>query len=348
MNALHTTWSTPAEERWAARVLLRLVGEHDVPGEVARAAVAEARLACLDSGQSPVELFGEAEEYAAEVAEHRVPEEWRASADLDGAAPTDRVTMLLLGVGWIVSVASVVLFVASGWSVDLTHAGIRLVLGGLVATGAIVWGLAVRQAGHVRQSWAWAALAAAGLAVAGSAATLSSSATVLRLPVVVVLALGIGLLTAGMRTTFGARVVDEAQVRAASPEQWFDRLAGLLRGRFYMTRAEVQGYVSDARTHWADSGSAHPVDEFGTPDVYALRLAESTGRPAKGRDRVHAWFWTFVAVTWLGWLVSDIVSGDIGGTWLWRVPGLIFFTLVALGAWRALHTEGAKGLGAQA
>lgn len=334
----HTTWPTPEDEQWAARVQLRLAVAHDVPHEISKAALAEARLACIDSGEPPAALFGEPEVYAAEVAEHRVPEEWRAAADLDGAAPTDLLTMLLLGTGWIACVASVLLFLVAGWTVGLTAGASRLAVGGLVATVGILAGLTVRHAGKVRQSWAWGALAAAGLAVAGSSTTVASSAVLLDLPMVAVLALGVGLLAAGMRTKPGARGVDTERLRAAPADQWFDALAGLLRGRYYMTRADVRGYVGVARTHLSDSGSEHPVDEFGTPEVYAMRLAESSGRPARGRDRAHAWFWSFVAVTWLAWLVADAVGGDLAGTWFWRVPGLIFFTLTAVGSWRSALT----------
>ena len=338
-----TEWPTPEDDQWAARVLLRLFTVHDVPADVGHAAVAEARLACIDSGESPAALFGAPEEYAAEVALHRVPEEWRAAADLEGAAPTDRLTMLLLGVGWLVSVLGVILFLVEGWSVDLTTARVTLALGGLVATLAIVWGMSVRHAGHIRKSWGWGALAAAGLAVAGSSVMLAPSGTVLRLPVVAVLVVGVGLLVAGMATKPGDRTVDAEALRAAPAEAWFEHLAGLLRGRYYMARTEVRGYVADARTHWADSGSEHPVDEFGSPEVYAMRLTESRARPTQGRDRALAWLWTVFAVSSAVWLVSDVVTGDVGDVSFWSVGRLILFTLMAVGAWHTVKVGRGQG-----
>ncbi|MEP7764290.1 hypothetical protein [Sanguibacter sp. 25GB23B1] len=344
MNAqTHTTWPTPDDQAWADRVLLRLHLTHDVPAKVGQAALSEARLACLDSGEPPAELFGAPDVYAAEVARHRVPEEWRAGADLDGAAPTDALTMLLLGGGWLICVASVVLFVAQGWTVDLTRAGLTLALGTTVASVAALSGLAVRHAGHVRRSWWWGAVGIVGLAVGGSSVTLPAGASLVRLPVVLVLAVGIGMLVAGMKTTPGDRTVDPERLRDAAPDDWFDHLAGLLRGRYYMRLPAVHGHVADARAHWADSQTEHPADEFGAPEVYALRLSESSTRPGLGRERVHAWFWTFVAVTWGVWVVRDLMDGDLGGTWFWRVPGLIFFVLAAAGAWRGLRTEETTG-----
>lgn len=340
MNAqTRTTWPTPDDQAWADRVLLRLHLTHDVPAKVGQAALSEARLACLDSGEPPAALFGEPDVYAAEVARHRVPEEYRAGADLDGAAPTDALTMLLLGGGWLICVASVVLFLVNGWAVDLSRAGLTLALGTTLASAAALWGLTVRHAGHVRRSWWWGAVAVVGLGVAGSSVTLPTSTALVRLPVVAVLVLGIAVLAAGMTTKPGDRTVDPERLRAAAPDAWFDHLAGLLRGRYYMGLPTVHGYVADARAHWTDSGTEHPVDEFGTPEVYALHLVESTARPAKGRDRVHAWFWTFVAVTWGIWVVRDLLDGDLGATLLWRIPGLVFFTLAAVGAWRGLRVD---------
>ena len=64
-------------------------------------------------------------------------------------------------------------------------------------------------------------------------------------------------------------------------ESWLWALAGELR-RQGIAAAHVETIVADARTHLRDSGE-DPYQTFGTPERYALAVAESLAGPASAR-----------------------------------------------------------------
>ncbi|WP_432491001.1 hypothetical protein [Kineococcus auxinigenes] len=334
MNApVQQRWPRPADERWGDRLRLRLAVEHGVPAPVAEEAVAEARLACWESGRPAEELFGAADEHAAEVARERVPVERRAAVDLDGTSPRDRWATLLLGAGSGGLVGGVSLLVAQGWTTAVTPAGLAVLAATAVGLAGAAWGVLERRAGRLGRGWAWIAAGAAGLVACVAAAdALRDRPALGELPVPLVLLVSLALVVAGAKLPQRPATLDAGA--AGDPDEWFARLAGLLRGRYHLSRADARARVEEARGYWRDSGSAHPGDEFGTPEVHALHLVEDSPEPRRRRVRLQAWSCTALAALCAATAVRTALEEGFGGELLWRAAVVAVVTCLAVGAWR--------------
>lgn len=327
------TWSRPEDRAWADRLRLRLVVAHDVSPEVADDVLAEAAQACAESGEAAVELFGAADAYAREVVEQRVPVAVRAEADLDGSVRRDQWRMLAYGTGGPGIVLCVLVGLREGWGVGTSPGGLVLLVAVIAALGASAWGLLERHAGELGRGWAaWALAGAVVVAGAWVGVTFRDESPLGTVSVLAPLAVCVGLVVVASRLP--ERRVPAPDWAALPADAWFDRLAALLRGRYYLSRADVAAQVEDARAYWQESGTRHPHDEFGDPSVYALRLVQGSRRPHRGRRRTVAGVRTGVAVIWLGLVVVTIVEGGSAGDLAWRVGGFVLFAAIAWHGWR--------------
>lgn len=334
MTSTTTGWPTDDDQAWGDRLLLRLGLDSSVPEGLADEAVADARAACQESGRPAVELFGDPDAYAREVARDRVPVEERASVDLEGGTPRSRWTLLLLTAGTSSTVLTVMLLFSSGWTAPVSLAHVVLFVGVLLSWVAALWGLLDRRAGLVRRGWAWWAGTAVGIAASAAAAvSLEDLDPLFEMPLLVPLGAGVALVAVAVNRTPPTPQVDKTS-RALDPDAWFDRLGGLLRGRYYLPRATVRQLVTDARAHWTDSGAQHPHDEFGAPEVYALELLDDSPEPRRGRRLATAWFYTVFAGFWAFNSVMAVLDDD--GTWavVWRSAALVLFVWLAAQSWR--------------
>ncbi|WP_337060012.1 hypothetical protein [Kineococcus sp. G2] len=339
MNApVQQRWPRPEDERWGDRLLGRLLLEHGVPGSVAEDAAEEARQACWESGRPAEELFGSADEHAADVARERVPVERRAAVDLDGTSPRDRWTVVLLGAGWGGFLYGLLLLVTEGWTTAVTPAGLAVLAATAAAWTGAAWGVLERRAGRLVHGWAWLAAGAAGLvACVVVADALRDRPALGQLPVPVVLLVSLALAVAGVKLPQRPATLDadaDADAAAGDADEWFARLGGLLRGRYHLTRADVRARVQEARGYWRDSGTAHPRDEFGPAEVHALRLVEDSPEPRRRRSRLQAWFCSALAAYWTVTVVDTALDEGFGGELLWRAAAVALLVPLAVAAWR--------------
>lgn len=328
-------WTRPEDRVWADRLRLRLALAHGMTFDTVEEVVTEAHRACAESGEPAEELFGPAVGYAAEVAEDRVPVQVRAQADLHGATRRDQWMALAYAVGAPGLVLCLYVLLVEGWTTGVTPGGLVVVLAILTGMATATWGLLERHAGELRRGWAlWAATAAVVVAGGWAGVTFSDREPLGTVSVLLPLVLCVGLLVLGARLP--DRAVPEADPRELSVDAWFERLSGVLRGRYYLPRREVERHVTEARTYWHQSDAEHPHDEFGTPSVYALRLLQGSKRPHRGRRRVEAGVHAGLAVLWLAMLVGTLVEGGSGVDLAWRLGGLAFFTGLAIHGWRRI------------
>ncbi|WP_432534142.1 hypothetical protein [Kineococcus arenarius] len=334
MNApVQQRWPRPEDEEWADRLRGRLALEHGVPAVVLDGAAEEARLACWESGRPAEELFGPADEHAAEVARERVPVERRAAVDLDGTSPHDRWAVVLLGAGWGGFLSGLLLLVTQGWTTAVTPAGLAVVAATAAGWTGAAWGVLERGAGRLARGWAWIAAGAAGLVACVVAAdALRERPALGELPVPVVLLVSVALAVAGVKLPQRPATLDPAA--AGDADEWFARLGRLLRGRYHLTRADARARVEEARGYWRDSGTAHPRDEFGAPEVHALRLVEDSPEPRRRRSRLQAWSCTALAAYWAVTVVDTALDEGFGGELLWRAAAVAFLVPLVVGAWR--------------
>lgn len=326
-------WARAEDRAWAERLRMRLVSAHGAPARVVDDVLAEVRRACAETGQPAEDLFGPDRDYATEVAEERIPVEVRAAADLDGSAPRDHWRALAFSVGGPGVVLCLLIAAREGWSVGLTPGALVLLAAVVGAMGLAAWGQLERHAGDLRRAWAlWATATVVLVGGAGAATTLRGQAPLGTVSLLVPLAASVLLLVVAPRLP--QRSAPEVDWPALAADAWFDRLAGVLRGRYYLPRADVARHVAEARAFAREVGAGHPYGEFGAPDVYALRLVQGSQRPFRGRRRVLAWGRTALAALWLGLVVATAVQGGTTADWLWRLGGLALFATLAWRAWR--------------
>lgn len=328
-------WARPEDEVWADRLRLRLALVHGGEGDLAEEVLAEVHQACTESGRTAEELFGTADAYAAEVAEDRIPVEVRAEADLDGAVPGMKWQGLAYAVGGTGIMLCLLVLLQDGWRAAAGPGELVLLVAVVVGMGAAVWGLLERHAGNLRRGWVlWTGTAAVVVAGSWIGVTLRDRPSVGGVPVLWLLAACVTLVAVAHRLP--DHVVPARDWRSDPADAWFDRLGAVLRGRYYLPRADVAAQVAEARTYWRETGAAHPYDEFGAPSVYALRLVQGSTRPHRGRRRVRAWIQTGVAVLAVAVLVGTVVEGGSTSDFAWRIGAVLLFSGLAVHRWRTV------------
>jgi hypothetical protein len=327
-------WVRPEDEQWGAGVQVRLALAHPAATrELIERVLTEAQQACADSGRPAQELFGDAADYAYEVADQRIPPEERAAVDMDGIAPAEQLQAALLALGLVGLALSVLLLLVGGWRVEISPWQLVVLAAGNVAYLAATGAVLARGAGQMRRSWSLVALAAAVLVGATAAAIpLEERPPVgdlpTLLPVAVYLAVVVG---AWNMPRLGRRPARRPDLPA---EKWFAQLDGLLRGRYHLTRAVAARYVGEARVTWQESAAARPGDELGSPQVYAMQLMDGSPQPHRARRRSDAWVATAIAAMWTVHTGVYLWNGAEPGALTWRLVAVLVFVVLAVLAWR--------------
>lgn len=263
---------------WAREAAGHLAHDQVTPAHRHRL-LARARSVVAEAQESPDELFGLPEDWAAEV---------QAEAAAEGTSLTDSSATSVadvFSVGFVLAAAAsllafVLTLAVDGLTTDLSPG--LLLMPGVIGVGGVgvfwAWD-------RLQRRLAMAVALGVGLALAG---------VVLCAVVLVMLALG-EVVVAGTSTflwlaaaavygglaAISARVLpDAAADQGATPrtdEEWAARLAYLLRSRADVPEHRVTETVAEARAHAADAGTTL-AEEFGSPASYAARVP---------RDRVH-------------------------------------------------------------
>ncbi|GAA2098858.1 hypothetical protein GCM10009801_70080 [Streptomyces albiaxialis] len=307
-------WPREDDARWAAEVELRLVLDHDAPSGLADRLLPEAREAVREEDRPARELFGDPRAYARTLAREHIGEERRALRDARGLTPGERLVGAVLTLAFLGTLLPVLRWITDGlWA----RPGWSSVAGGATVTGAaLLVALAVTawSAGRRTGTWAFAGGAVA-LVVGGAAAIVSlPEEPVLSVPMPVLSALGAAVAVGALR--FPARIADEWFTPAFdaareggsgedADERWLRHLEHVLRGRHALRAAEARGHAEEARQHLAESGErAH--EAFGSPEVYALRLADG----ARNQERTSRR--KLYGSTLTGLALVLLVAGELG------------------------------------
>lgn len=281
-------WTHQQDGQWAARVTLRMLWHHNAPVEAVDEAIGQAHQAVGDSGRTAEELFGPADAYAAEAVREFAPAEQRAAADLDGGAPllTYDAVLFSLCLGGLAICA--VLVSADRSAVTVTPAGVAVALGLLGAGTAIVAAQRARFNGYLVRAALLSGLAGVAVVAGATVAFGGPGAGQPRgqLSVALVAAAAVAAGVVGWNLPTPPHADPET---AVSANEWFARLYGLPRGRWYLSRNQALRLTDEACHHWQRSGTSHPREEFGAPPVHALHLVGGTRDSRSGRFRVQAW-----------------------------------------------------------
>ena len=278
--------------------------------------LARARTLTAEAQESPDDLFGLPEDWAADV-QAEAASEGVSLTDSSATSPAD-----VFSVGFVLASAAsllglVLTLLADGLTTDLS-AGV-LLLPAVIGVGGVgvFWAL-----DRLQRRFSLIVAVGAVLALAGA---------VLCLVVLVMLTLG-DLVLAGTSTFLwlaaavvyaglawiAARVLpDAAADQGATPQtddEWAARLAYLLRSRADVPEHRVTEAVAEARAHAADAGSTLAA-EFGSPASYAARIP---------RDRVHrartrAAALTVAMALVIGMLFGVLVPGGEASWWHWTI-----------------------------
>lgn len=278
--------------------------------------LARARALTADAHESPDDLFGLPEDWAAEVQEEAAAE----GTSLTESSATSASDVFSVGfvLAAIASLLALVLtLLADGLTTDLSI--------GLLLLPAVIG------VGGVGVFWALDRLQRRFPLLVAVGAVLAAAGAVLCLVVLVMLTLG-HLVIPGTSTFLwiaaaavyaglawiAARVLpDTAADQGATPQtddEWAARLAYLLRSRADVPEHRVTEAVAEARAHAADAGTTLAA-EFGSPASYAARIP---------RDRVHrartrAAALTVAMALVIGMLFGVLVPGGEASWWHWTI-----------------------------
>lgn len=281
------TWSDVHDEHWAAKVTLRMLWHHNAPVDAVDAAIGQAHQACADSGRSAEELFGPSYAYAAEAVREFAPTAQRAAADLDGGAGLLDYDAVLLGVCGTGLAVCARLRKDGRSAVTVTPAALAAASALLSAGTVSVAARRARFNGHLtRAAVLWGMTGGALLAAGAAAVQLPTDRPLGQLPVPLLAAASVATGVVGWQLPIPAHADRDTPLSA---DEWFSRLYGLLRGRWYLSRVQALQLTEEARNHWQLSGTSHPREEFGTPPVHALHLAGGTRDSRSGRARMQTW-----------------------------------------------------------
>ncbi|WP_299036906.1 hypothetical protein [uncultured Pseudokineococcus sp.] len=298
---------TVEDEAWADRVRLVALLDHGLPGTAVDEALAVAAAAVEDSRQRAVDLLGPADAYARELADGEPAERRAGEEDGRSALAVGLVTGGAVGLAAAVTAA-----VATGWWLPVA---VRHLVGvPLVALVAVLAGVVVRlrRGGRLRSSWAAGAATVAVLVAAAAVLTGGPADVVGRVPALALGLAGVALVAVGLRLPTDVRPVGEGS-SPSTPEAWYRRLEGVLRGRHAVPRSRAREMAAEARGHVLASGAAHPAVELGDPRLHALALVDASGE----RERWRASRSARLRLAQVGLLVVLAVSAALedGLTW---------------------------------
>ncbi|MCZ7456134.1 hypothetical protein [Streptomyces sp. WMMC940] len=294
--------------RWSAWVRLGLAA-HSVDSALAEEVLEEVAQHCANSGESPEHAFGMPEAYAAAVVGERVPPEERLR-HRDGRTPEATARAALAPIGTAALVAGACLWVADGFTLALTPAG--LVGSPFIAVALTAGHFAAYTARPRRRAAGWVLVATATV-LGATAFTALPDLALGHLPAPVLCLLGLVLLGWAIQDT---RIADPAGVTmkprtdahtAVGSEQWLRQLTKRLEERHAVPRARVAELTREAADHLAATERA-PDDEFGPVELYALRLSEEESPRARWWLRSDIQNATLVVI-FTGYLAANVASG---------------------------------------
>ncbi|MFG3258366.1 hypothetical protein [Streptomyces sp. NPDC048172] len=339
-------WPHEDDAKWAAEVELRLVLDHDAPSGLADTLLPEACAAVREEGRPARELFGAPGAYARTLASEHIGEEQRALRDARGLTPGERLTGAVLTIGCLGAFLALLRWITNGLWARPSWPSIAAL--STVAAGALLVALAVAAWSAGRRTGTWAFAGGAVAAVAGGAAVAVSlpGTPLFSVPMPVLALLGFGV--AGAALWFPSRIADEwftprfddGGSGASGPEadeRWLRRLEYVLRGRHALRAAEARGHVEEARQHLAASGES-ARDAFGSPEVYALRLADGARNEERtSRRKLYAYSLTGFALVLL--LVGELGDPDPASPMLWfYLAAFVYWTVTTAQMWRRTLT----------
>ncbi|TDO33001.1 hypothetical protein [Paractinoplanes brasiliensis] len=326
MTNTFETWELPA------RIAL---GDLGVRSSAARAIIDDVKDHCARTGESPFDTFGEPRDFAARAAAEQ-PAGTLEPVDREGMTPRDYLSGQLFGMTLVVIPASLV-FAAIGksWTFNMTVAsltGLVLLLFTVFWAGAVP--PAVRASGRphlVKYVWAATVPLIAGTALAF---TTLPREQLFALPVVAVVAVAAVALALQLRSgkdkpapgPASAPGPDSGSVSASASsldDDYFERLNGLLIGRYDLTPERAAELTRDARARAALTGLG-PVEEYarqvqqGEPErkdpFWRTRPAQVVGLLVGIYLGVQAFLnWRADGVWWAAYLIA--VPAALGGAW---------------------------------
>ncbi|MFP3988894.1 hypothetical protein U9R90_15600 [Streptomyces sp. E11-3] len=332
------SWPTADDKKWAAEFEFTLAWGHSAPKGLAEQVLAEAHETAVESGAPVRELLGDPVAYAATVAAERVGEAHRSTVDLRGFEPGGRFTTALLMAGGKTVLFGIVLWLSEGFWLSVGWpSGIASVLFGVLFVLVIGVTPELRAAGRLRASWVAIGCAPVLAVACAIGFTSLPPGPQVSIPAPSLFAYGALLCAVGWRLPdetagrwFAGRRATAA-IPPADDEAWLARLAGLLRGRHGLPPRAVRLCLAEARDHLKSSGG-NAADEFGTPEIYALRLTDGPARP-KRAARGLIWGQVLVGVMYC-WFVYDILSSpDPTSVWFWT---RVAVAVIGIWGWSSL------------
>lgn len=320
MTTTFETWELPA------RIAL---SDQGIGHHAANPLIEDVRDHCRRTGESPFETFGDPREFAARTAAEQPPG-LLEMVDREGMTPRDYLGGQLFVLSVLV-IPAVVLFAAIGrtWTFPATAAGLTgivLVAAALFWTGGVPQ--AVRASGRPHLvKYVWAATPVLILAAATAFTTLPRE-HLFRIPVVAVVAVAALAVALQLRAPKPAGPPSRIEAPPTT-EAWFERLAGLLVGRYDLRPDRAAELTRAARAQVTESGRT-AEEEFGPVEEYARRVqeAEPTRRDPFWRTRpaqivsllvgigiaVQAFTgWQQDGVWWAAYLIA--LPAGLGGVW---------------------------------
>ncbi|WP_070017941.1 hypothetical protein [Streptomyces nanshensis] len=344
---MNDTADTDAHDtQWGDRLTLFLT-YRGVDAATARNCAREALAHCAESGERPEETFGDAKEYAEQLAAAHLPAAARARADHPGhLAPEDYREAPWLVPGGLLLVCGGVLWFQDGLWTTPTAAGTAQVALLVVTFVLAAWAQAFRAEGRTRAAGGALVAALAGAVLVAVAMEVLPHDGLMRIPAPLLLPAGAGLLWLGGRvgthraasaaaTTAASTPPGTAGVRADEgrehdAEAWLRRLEGLLRGRHKVSRADARRLTAEAREHLAGTGTL-PEEEFGGAEEYALRLVEEGAARRRSRESLS---WNGTALLFVLVVISLVDrDGADFGWWQWCLTA----AAVAMACWLILR-----------
>ena len=274
MTTSEHVWRDEADDEWADAFALAAARLPAVRHGDIVVWLDEVHAAVGESEVSAEVLYGDPAGAAQKLAAG-IPITRRAAVDTDGMTPRAAVDGALMTMGTFAVGLAIWGLATRGWFLEAT--ALATVLVGLVLPlGTGGWSAAVllRRTGRLRASGLTAGITTAVAAALTGAVLLTGEADriVATVPVAVAAAVGVAAVVGGWVLPIPEAVVDDRS-RSWAPAEWFNRLDGLLRGRHGLDRSDARAAVEEARSYVQESGSTHPYDEFGAPEVHAARLA---------------------------------------------------------------------------
>jgi len=286
----HIVQQYPARDRsWAQDFRLAML-LHDLDDSQSVQELENALATIRDSGEAAEDLFGAPLEYGEARAYSRLTPQQLADSEMPVNSSVLLLVGLGIGVGLLCTGFGTWVGFRDGWTANSWHYWQLAALcagTGIALSGHLWWFYRVK--GKFARSWA---LGVAGIAVSIAAAALIATLgdeQALPMPNWLAPILGIALAIGAFWLPF--KDEPEATRNDATaftdPEAWFAESTRLLRGRYGMRAREAASVLAPAREHWSNmcraEGEASIVEEFGTPNEFAIGLGVNTATALRRR-----------------------------------------------------------------